>query len=240
MARAFCELVERDAFAIWWYNRIARPGVDPGRLGDPWIAEAPERFARAGREIALLDLTLFETLPVVACVGRNDERRRRLGEDIVVTSGCGPSLLTAARRAVAEQVQMGAHGAATLRAYYAQGQGPDYRAIGRWTTREQRWLAPDPGAPAVSADDYAPHRTVTGEAFLERARDVARALPTRMTAVDLTRAEFDVPVAKVAAPELCHFWHRFGSERLRSAPLEAGWIETPRSERDLNPIPVVL
>ena len=241
VARAFCEIIERDAFAIWWYNKIVRPGVNLEQLNDPWIAEAPERFKNAGREIAVLDLTLFEELPAVACIGRNNAKRRALiGEDITVTSGCGPSLLTAAQRAVAEQAQMAAHGNARLTPYYARRQGPDYQAIGRWTIEEEPWLAPDPGTALRTHEHYPPHRTLHGKAFLDAARDVARKVPTPMTSIDLTLAELDIPVAKVAAPGLCHFWHRFGRERLRIAPYEAGWIEEPKDEGSLNPVPVVL
>ena len=241
IARALCELVERDAFAIWWYNRIARPEIDAERLGDPWCAEAPARFARAGRVITLLDLTLFPTLPVVACVGRNARAQQtQIGEDIVVTSGCGPSIVTATRRALAEQAQMGAHNGARLTGYYGLGGGADYQAIRSWTVGEERWLAPDPDAPARGAEDHLAHRDVRGAAFLARALDVARAVPTPASVVDLTRPELNLPVAKVAAPALCHFWHRFGSERLRRAPREAGWIARERTEAELNPVPVIL
>jgi ribosomal protein S12 methylthiotransferase accessory factor len=33
--QGYCEIVERDAVALWWYNRIPRPGFDLDSLGDP-------------------------------------------------------------------------------------------------------------------------------------------------------------------------------------------------------------
>ena len=240
-ARAFCELLERDGFAMWWYNRIVRPGIDPRGLGSVWLDECPERFARAEREITLLDLTMYPDLPVVACVARNTSAlRRRIGEDITVTSGCGPSVRIAAERAVAEQSQLGAQGSGRLASFYTWCRGPEYEAIDRWTTANEPWLAADPNARLRTSDDYPPDRTVRGEAFLGIVRSVARKVTTEMTAIDLTRPELELPVVKMAAPGLCHFWHRFGLKRLRETPWQKGWIDAPMDEHELNPVPVIL
>ncbi|MGH3869890.1 MAG: TOMM precursor leader peptide-binding protein [Pseudonocardiaceae bacterium] len=39
----FLEVVERDAVAIWWYNKIARPVVDIESFGDDFLARAPAK-----------------------------------------------------------------------------------------------------------------------------------------------------------------------------------------------------
>ena len=36
------ELIERDAVALWWYNRSRLPAVDLDSFNDPWIEELRE------------------------------------------------------------------------------------------------------------------------------------------------------------------------------------------------------
>src|SRR6185295_9707032 len=35
--QGFMELVERDAVALWWYNRVRRPGVALDSFGEPYL-----------------------------------------------------------------------------------------------------------------------------------------------------------------------------------------------------------
>ena len=39
IVQGFLELVERDAYAIWWYNRLQRPEVDLDQFDDPYIRD---------------------------------------------------------------------------------------------------------------------------------------------------------------------------------------------------------
>jgi ribosomal protein S12 methylthiotransferase accessory factor len=55
---------------------------------------------------------------------------------------------------------------------------------------------------------------------------------------DLTRPEVGLDVVKVAVPGLRHFWRRLGPGRLYDVPVELGWIDRPRSETELNPVPL--
>jgi ribosomal protein S12 methylthiotransferase accessory factor len=47
-------------------------------------------------------------------------------------------------------------------------------------------------------------------------------------------------VVKPIAPGLRHFWARFAPGRLYEAPVQAGWLDRPRREEDLNPIPMFI
>ena len=52
IVQGFLELVERDAYAIWWYNRLQRPEVDLSEFDDSYIrdirASSPTTAARSG------------------------------------------------------------------------------------------------------------------------------------------------------------------------------------------------
>src|SRR5262249_7298215 len=57
VVQGFLELVERDAYAIWWYNRVQRPAVDLAQLDDPFARDLQARLAQAGRRLWVLDVT---------------------------------------------------------------------------------------------------------------------------------------------------------------------------------------
>ena len=55
-----------------------------------------------------------------------------------------------------------------------------------------------------------------------------------------TRAEVCLPVAKVIVPGLRHFWARYAPGRLYQVPVQLGWLPSPLTEEELNPIPMFL
>ncbi|HET7253680.1 MAG TPA: TOMM precursor leader peptide-binding protein, partial [Xanthobacteraceae bacterium] len=63
IVQGFLELVERDAYAIWWYNRLQRAEVDLGQFDDPYIRDLQTQFAATGRRLWLLDVTSDVGIP---------------------------------------------------------------------------------------------------------------------------------------------------------------------------------
>ena len=57
IVQGFLELVERDAYAIWWYNRLQRPQVDLDQLDDSYVRDLRGRLADTGRRLWVLDVT---------------------------------------------------------------------------------------------------------------------------------------------------------------------------------------
>ena len=49
--------MERDAYAIWWYNRLQRPEVDLGQFDNSYIRDLRTQLAEAGRRLWVLDVT---------------------------------------------------------------------------------------------------------------------------------------------------------------------------------------
>ena len=85
--QGFLELVERDAFAIWWYNRLRRPGVDLRSLGDEYLASAPEYYRRLHRDLWVLDVTADLGIPAFVALSRRTDTEV---EDIVYGAGRTP------------------------------------------------------------------------------------------------------------------------------------------------------
>ena len=49
--------MERDAYAIWWYNRLQRPEVDLGQFDDSYVRDLQTQLAETGRRLWVLDVT---------------------------------------------------------------------------------------------------------------------------------------------------------------------------------------
>ncbi len=74
--QGFLELVERDAVALWWYNRVQRPGVDLESFADPYLDRVRTYLRDQGRELWVIDLTSDLEIPVFAALSRETEGGR--------------------------------------------------------------------------------------------------------------------------------------------------------------------
>ena len=43
--------------ALWWYNRVTRPGVDLDSFDEPYLRQTAGTYARLSRDFWVLDLT---------------------------------------------------------------------------------------------------------------------------------------------------------------------------------------
>ena len=79
--QGFLELVERDAVALWWYNRVRRPLVDLESFGKPYLGRLQTFLGDHRREFWVIDLTADLGIPVFASITR---RTDSLPEQIVL------------------------------------------------------------------------------------------------------------------------------------------------------------
>ena len=229
------ELVERDAVAIWWYNRTPMPGMDLDAFHDPWIDELRAVHAGLGREVWLLDVTSDLGVPAMVAVSRRTNGPR---EDIMF--GCGAHLdpRIAARRALTElnQCMPMVCEPVDLSVFDV-----DMR---RWmeTTclADHPWLAPDP---AVLPHDpfhhgYTHRRDLTDD--IRAIQETVEAKGMELLVLDQTRPDIGLPVVRVVVPGLRHFWSRFAQGRLYDVPVQLGRLAQPRRYVELNPIPLFM
>jgi ribosomal protein S12 methylthiotransferase accessory factor len=230
------ELIERDSVALWWYNRVRRPGVDLDGLERAWIEELRSFYERIGREFWLLDLTSDLDIACFAALSR------RLGgstEDIVMGFGAHHDPGVAASRAITEMNQfmpavldIGTDGTTQYHVH-----DPD--TVRWWTSAhvvDQPYLTPLASVtPTQLQRDLEPRALTVADRF----RSVVAALESRgfeVLALDQTRPDIGLPVAKVIVPGLRHYWARFAPGRLFDVPVQLGWIRVPTPEDQLNPI----
>ncbi|MFI5590340.1 TOMM precursor leader peptide-binding protein [Amycolatopsis sp. NPDC051758] len=224
------EIVERDAVALWWYNRTRQPGIDLDAAGDPWLAELHEVYAGLGREVWALDVTSDIGVPVVVALSR---RTGGPSEEIMLGFGAHLDPAVALRRALTELNQM-------MPAVLGGGHGDDPDAV-RWlaeaTVADQPHLLPDPALPAPAHDYvYSPDLLADVRAVQEKLEHAG----LEVFLLDQTRPDIGLPVVKVIVPGMRGFWARFAPGRLYDVPVRLGRLAEPTAYEDLNPMPIFL
>ena len=68
IVQGFLELVERDSYAIWWYNRLQRAGLDLSQFDDAYIRDLQIQLAETGRRLWVLDVTSDLGIPSFVAV----------------------------------------------------------------------------------------------------------------------------------------------------------------------------
>ena len=63
IVQGFLELVERDSYAIWWYNRLQRAAVDLSQIGDAYVNDFRSSLPETGRRLWVLDITSDFEIP---------------------------------------------------------------------------------------------------------------------------------------------------------------------------------
>ena len=217
------ELIERDAVAIWWYNRIRRPAAPIGAFGGSKFRNLTAAFAAAGRSIALLDITTDIQIPAYAAVTALAD-----GTNPCFGAAAAVSPAVAAFKAVAEAAQI---------CFWLPRESKENEMIAwsNWATLENSsYLVPCGDAGPVQDLELS-----TGEALELCLRELERAGADPLS-IDLTRPEIGLPVVRTFAPGLRHCWARFGPGRLYSVPQSLGWLDRPLTESELNPTACML
>ncbi len=221
LLHALYEWIERDAMAMWWYNRARRPAVRLESFEDERLMRAQESMRRIGRELFLLDVTSDVGVPAYVSVAPQMD-----GSEPIFAGAAHRSPRVAAWKAASEVGQL----------WYVPVQE---RAIDSeirdWvkhaTLQTQAYMAPD-------CETNAPVEPNACSKAEELAEVVKRLGGAGLTAyaVDLSRTDVVLQTVRAIVPGMRHIWHRLGPGRLYSVPVELGWRDAALAEEDLNPI----
>jgi ribosomal protein S12 methylthiotransferase accessory factor len=235
--QGFLELVERDAVALWWYNRTRQPAVDTDAFDDPWIQECRRVHTGLHRQLWALDLTSDLGVPVFAALSRRTDKP---AEDIVLGFGAHYDPRLALRRALTEVNQL------LPAVVEARADGTGYGCADpvplAWWRRaraaDHPYLLPDPAQPPRTLADH-PHRPsgdLRGE--VERSVELLRGHGLELLVLDQTRPDVGLPVVKVVVPGLRPHFARFAPGRLFDVPVRLGRLAAPTPYEELNPVPL--
>ncbi|MFT6985027.1 MAG: thiazole/oxazole-forming peptide maturase SagD family component [Psychromonas sp.] len=212
--QALFELIERDATAIWWYNRIERPEFDLRLI-------VPEHFALLNETLSpqhdfwVLDLTHDIGVPVMVAVGRNKNT-----QGFSFGFGCHLQKELAAQRALTELCQ--------LIPIREQNDAPfDFNAVAV-------------GAhlfPATHAQSQSTEYCSSGDIKLDIENIVKKlkALNLETLVLNYSREPLPIKTAKVFVPGLCHIWPQLDNVRLYQVAVSLGWLEKANCEQTINP-----
>ena len=217
---ALLEWIERDAMAIWWDNRLRRPGLRPESFGSPEIDEVVAGLAAIGRRLFLLDCTTDVGIPAyVSIAPRHD------GSEPLISSAADLSPRRAAVRAATEVGQVW---------YEAQRSRSLAPVIHRWLTAAT--ITTDPYLAPIELIDAPPEPAAGTTRAWIRIVEQLEAVGLEAYAVDHSRADVTLRTVRAVVPGLRHIWNRRAPGRLYDVPVAMGWLERPPAEIDLNPI----
>ena len=232
--RGFLELVERDAVALWWYNRCFRPAIDTDRMDEEDLSRVKSYLRDRGRSLHLLDVTTDFGIPVVVAVSATLE-----GEAILFGMAADFKLLDAVRRAVAELFQMlGTERYWSRTSMLEHYQLPMDRQAWVFGANldNQKYVLPEGVCSLVPAAPLTP--SVSGR--LAQCIRAAARVGTEILVCNVTRADTGVPAVKVIVPGLRSSWAQLGPGRLYQTPVALGWQSHVLAEEELNPFPFFL
>ena len=203
ISAAICELVERDAVALWAafpaYEK-ARRALDIASIDDPDCLALLAKYERAGIAVRLWNVTTEIGIAAFLCDIRDpsaDElhRLRRFHG-----SGCNPDRAIALTRALTEAAQTRLTYITGIRddilpAEYQDPPGADLVDALLDALRQKAVVHSFRDTPSFAADDLVEDL----RRVLERLQSAGFA---QVVAIDLTRPEFDIPVFKVVVPGL--------------------------------------
>jgi oxazoline/thiazoline synthase len=215
--QGFLELIERDATAIWWYNRITRPGIDLESFHDIYFNEVKKHYKGMGWNLWILDVTHDLQIPSVVALAKNDKTKH-----FAAGLGCHLSMRLAIQRAITEMHQIfdpaGFHDPV-------------------WTEQEidnPSFLFPDKHSITKSGDwPLIPERSLK-EDIMDCAERIKKA-GMELLVLNYTRPDIGFPTVKVIVPGLRHFWKQLSPGRLYTVPVKMGWLGAGLTEELMNP-----
>lgn len=238
--QGYFELVERDAVAIWWYNRTRHPAIELSAWSDPYFVELTAYYRSIGRELWAIDVTTDLGIPTVVALSR---RVSGDTEDIILGFGAHASARIALHRAISEVNQTLPTILRTPEEREAQLL-PDFEDPLVWwktaTVENQPYLVADDTVRPRTEADYPEVAPEDLEEEVNRCVAHAARCGLEVLVLDLTRPDLGFSVARVFVPGLRHFWKRLAPGRLYDVPVSLGRIGRANREEALNPIPLFL
>lgn len=227
--RAMFELIERDAVAIWWYNRIVRPRIAPARVREACGSGLCEWLDDRRRRFHVIDVTSDIGVPVAAALSYEPD-----GSLFADGYAAGRTATEAIESAVLEMLQAEVSLGFMLQKaeHQARTTGVEDQSAFLKATRDINLLqegfmqgAPSDDAPGMTETEYNAERALAG--LDEKGIEIVIG--------NVTRPDIGVPTARALSPQLRDWRPRFAPGRLYDVPVAMGWLDEPNTEDTLNP-----
>lgn len=211
--QALFELVERDATAIWWYNRIPRPAFDLSKIDIDYYRPLEQTLSKE-HHFWVLDVTNDIGIPVMVAVGKHKQNG-----GYIFGFGCHLQADLAAQRALTELCQL-------IPIREQQGAPFNFDDI-----VEGAHLHPH-----NALDAQIPFANSTNDLKVDILAIVSQLKRHNLETLvlDYSREPIPLHTAKVFVPGLCHIWPQLANERLYQAPVNLKWLEIANDESSIN------
>ncbi len=228
IVQGFLELVERDAYAIWWYNRLQRRAVDLDQFDDSYVRDLQTQLAESGRRLWVLDITSDLGIPTFVALTHRAQNGK---ENIVFGSGAHFDARIALLRALTELNQF-------LSIGLMRGGTGDRSSLDGSTPlrlQDHPYLTPC-DLPMVQLSSASKFGHLDVREQVSACVRTAQQQGLDFLVLDQTRPDIEVPVVRVIVPGTRHFYRRFAPGRLYDVPIKLGLRDRPLHEDELNPI----
>lgn len=226
IVQGFLELVERDAYAIWWYNRSQRAEVDFSQFNNSYVSDLKAQLADAGRKLWVLDVTSDLGIPTYVAILHWMQNGQ---ENIEFGSGAHFDKRIAMLRTLTELNQflsIGLMGGGS-------GEKPSLDGTTPLHLPNYPFLIPDNTVKVPVISDFGPLDTTRNQVLA--CVEIAKRAGLDFLVLNQTRPDVEVPVVRVVVPGLRHFYRRFGLGRLYDVPVKLGLLDSPIPESELTP-----
>lgn len=225
IVQGFLELVERDAYAIWWYNRVRRAEVELKQFDDSYVRDLQDQFADAGRRLWVLDVTTDLGVPTYVSIMHWMQEGH---ENIEFGSGAHFDRRIALLRSLTELTQfmsVGMMGGGS-------GEKPTLDGVTPMRLEDHPFLIPSDNPIIPPARGLKVHDNTRDQ--VNACVEIATRAGYDFLVLDQTRPDVEVPVVRVLVPGLRHFYRRFAPGRLYDVPVKLGLLDRPRQENELT------
>ena len=210
--QGLCELIERDAVSIWWYNRVIRPAFDLDKIPSELLRPITNTLS-VHYEFWVLDVTNDIGVPVMVAVGQHKQHK-----GFIFGFGCHLKPELAALRALTELCQL-------IPVRNQKGAPFDFDAV-----EDGAYLFPYPECKAVK-----PCLLHSGDMKDDILSIVVQLqnLNYETLVLDYSREPIPLCTVKVFVPGLCHIWPQLANERLYQVPVALRWQEELKDESSI-------
>lgn len=221
--RALLELVERDAVAQAWYNRLGINAVPESIISDILTGNLKEFLENRLRSWSLTTVQTDLPVHVVVSLSYLDD-----GRMAAFGASARLDLASAVESAVFEMLQAEYSLDLMAQAYGNDGAAneaglPSILRYGRSGSLLEDWpIGPDEDGQGVSAQVFSYEQLIG--ALKEKNISVWE--------FDATRPDLNIPCIKLFSPELCSWQPRFGKARLFDGVVELGLRSEPAGEEE--------
>jgi ribosomal protein S12 methylthiotransferase accessory factor len=227
IVQGFLELVERDSYAIWWYNRSQRAEVDLSQFNDSYVNDLKSQLADTGRKLWVLDITSDLGVPSYVAILHWMQNGQ---ENIEFGSGAHFDKRIALLRALTELNQflsIGLMGGGT-------GEKSSLDGVTPLRLQDYPFLIPSAHPIVEPASPWEVVPLDNTRQQVDACVEIARRAGLDFMVLNQTRPDVEVSVVRVIVPGLRHFYRRFAPGRLYDIPIKLGLRDRPLPESELT------